>query len=131
MEDELALAAAQNEYGMLHGVKVCKYLVQPRAFSDRLVSGDSYFVSVPTAKELKSTGLCFIGVVNTATRMHLMPWLSNAELQNRGDWKALMLKDENGVTAMMVFVWMDVATSLQRASHWRRGSHMYEDVGIR
>ncbi len=36
-----------------------------------------------------------------------MAWFSDVELQNRGDQQGLILQDENGVTAMMVLVWMD------------------------
>ncbi len=132
MEEELALSAAQNEDEMLHRAKVCKYLVQPWAFSDRVVCGYSFFASVPTAKELKFIGLRFLGVVKTATRMYPMAKHSNVELHNRGDWKGLILKEENGVTVMMAFVSMDqerryfIATCLSLKEgqpyvrrHWR------------
>ncbi len=36
IEEESAIAAAQNEKGMLHGAKVCKYLVQLKLFQTEL-----------------------------------------------------------------------------------------------
>ena len=62
---------AEHEYdkeNLPHGTKLLKELVLPWANTDRIVCADSYFESVPDAEELWSHGLCFVGVIKTATR---------------------------------------------------------------
>jgi hypothetical protein len=47
-----ALGANEDDNGLLHGTKVLKELIQPWAFTNRMVCADSYFASVGTAEEL-------------------------------------------------------------------------------
>ena len=60
-----------------HGTKVMKGLVMTWANMDRIVCTYPYLVSVPAAEELWNHGLCFVGVIKTATRKVLMAYLSN------------------------------------------------------
>ena len=69
--------------GLLHGTQVLKTLVAPWTNSNIIVCADSYFASVGCCKELKRIGLCFIGVVKTATKRFPMAHLSQIELVNR------------------------------------------------
>jgi hypothetical protein len=95
----------QTEEQLLHGTKVLKHLVEPWFFSDRVVCADSYFASVPAAEELLRMKLRFIGVVKTATKRFPVAYLSNLELQQRGDCKAVVSTINE--SKMMAFVWMD------------------------
>jgi hypothetical protein len=52
-------------------------------------------------------GLRFIGVVKTATRQFPMGYLSQLELQQRGDRKGLMMRGVDGEPSLLAFVWMD------------------------
>ena len=74
-----------DEDNIPHGTKVLKELVIPWANTDRIVCADSYFTSVPDAEELWKHGLCFIGVIKTATQQFLMTYLLNIEFQNQGE----------------------------------------------
>jgi hypothetical protein len=47
-----ALGATEDESGLLHGTKVLKELIEPWAFTNRMVCANSYFASVGTAEEL-------------------------------------------------------------------------------
>ncbi|KAG7343000.1 transposase IS4 [Nitzschia inconspicua] len=98
---------AREDDGLTLGTRVAKYLVEPWARTDRIVCGDSFFASVATAKELKSMGLRFIGVVKNASSHYPMTWLSSLELSNRGDHKGLVHLDNDGNPDMMAFVWVD------------------------
>lgn len=51
--------------------------------SNRHVCGDSFFASVPTAKELFSNGLRFIGMVKAATTAFPINYLANIEISGR------------------------------------------------
>jgi hypothetical protein len=44
-----ALGASENDSGLLHGMKVLKELIQPWAFTNRMVCTDSSFALVGTA----------------------------------------------------------------------------------
>ena len=81
----------------------------PWMHSDRVVCGDSYFASVPAARMTMRYGMRFIGVVKSATRQYPMPYLSQVELNNRGDRKGMVTRggETNGEPKMMAFVWMD------------------------
>ncbi|KAG7344517.1 transposase IS4 [Nitzschia inconspicua] len=98
---------AREDDRLTLGTRVAKYLVEPWARTDRIVCGDSFFASVATAKELKSMGLRFIGVVKNASSHYPMTWLSSVELSNRGDHKGLVHLDNDGNPDMMSFVWVD------------------------
>jgi hypothetical protein len=86
---------------------VLKFLVTPWKFSNRVVCADSYFASVPAARQLLNWGLKFIGVVKTATRMFPMKYLSEIELAERGDRKGIVANDTHGNVQLLAFVWMD------------------------
>ena len=92
---------------MLHGTKILLFLVGPWLNSDRTTVGDSYFASVGAACTLDERGMGFIGVVKTATRKFPMAYLSNLEMQERGDRHGVVTRGANGVTTLMAFVWMD------------------------
>ena len=96
----------ESEDGILHGARILIFLVDPWAYSGRTVVGDSYFASVGAAEELANINLGFIGVVKTATKRFPMQYLSGLELQNRGERRGLIYK-ENQVPRMMAIVWMD------------------------
>jgi hypothetical protein len=96
-----------DDTGLLHGTSVLKYLVEPWAFSEQIVCADSYFASVGAALELQRIGLCFIGVVKTATHQFPMHYLSRVELQQRGDRYGLVTQSNNGGPRLLAFVWMD------------------------
>ncbi|KAG7352288.1 transposase IS4 [Nitzschia inconspicua] len=98
---------AREDDGLTLGTRVAKYLVEQWARTDRIVCGDSFFASVATAKELKSMGLRFIGVVKNASSHYSMTWFSSLELSNRGDHKGLVHLDTDGNPDMMAFVWVD------------------------
>jgi hypothetical protein len=63
-----ALGTTVDESGVLHGSKVLKELIEPWAFTKRMVCADSYFASVGTAEELLKLQTWFNGVVKIATR---------------------------------------------------------------
>jgi Transposase IS4 len=107
--EERANADNDNSDGLLHGTIVLKELIDPWFFSERLVCADSYFASVGAAEELRKFGMRFIGVVKTATRRYPMAYLSGIELQQRGDRKGLIAKDNEGKPNLLAFVWMDRA----------------------
>jgi Transposase IS4 len=92
---------------LLHGIKVMKEWVAPWMQSDCIVCGDSYFASLACAKELLRYQLRFIGVVKTANHMFPHAFLSNLELQERGQHKGLIAKDGTGRLELLSFVWID------------------------
>ena len=71
------------------------------------MGGESFFASVGTAIELKSMGLRFVGVVKTATRRYPMAWLSNVELQQRGERKGLVHVEKTVQPILLAYVWAD------------------------
>lgn len=97
----------ENDEGVLHGTAVLCDLVRTWSRSNRVVCADSYFASVPCAKKLRAMGFGFIGVVKTATKQYPMQYLSSIELQERGDRKGLVVKDEQGTPTLLAYVWMD------------------------
>eukprot|EP00978_Attheya_sp_CCMP212_P007953 scaffold18506_cov37-Attheya_sp.AAC.1 len=52
-------------------------------------------------------GIRFIGVVKTATRHFPLAYLSNLELENRGDRSGLIHYGPDGLPSLLSFVWMD------------------------
>ena len=97
-----------DEDNIPHGTKVLKELVIPWANTDRIVCADSYFTSVPDAEELWKHGLCFIGVIKTATQFFSMAYLSNIESQNRGDVSGLLTRPVDSTKPVLGdFFWMD------------------------
>ena len=52
-------------------------------------------------------GLCFIGVVKTATKKFPMSYLSNLELVQHGDYKGLVARGTDGQPTMLSCVWTD------------------------
>jgi hypothetical protein len=106
MEEEHA-NILPGDNGMLHGTAVIKFLVFPWRGSNRIVCADSYFASVATLKELKSINLRFIGVVKTATKHFPQAYLSNLEMEERGERSGLIAKDADGIPIMLAYVWMD------------------------
>jgi Transposase IS4 len=106
-EDADRAGVVEDNPELLHGIKVTKELVAPWMHSDRVVCGDSYFASVACAKELLRYRLRFIGVVKTANRMFPHAYLSNLELQERGQHEGLVAKDGNGRPELLSFVWVD------------------------
>ena len=99
----------QDEHpgGMLHGTKVLLYLVKPWLHTNRTAVGDSYFASVGAAYTLDENGMGFIGVVKTATKKFPMAYLSNLEMQQRGERHGLITRGAEGDATLMAFVWMD------------------------
>jgi hypothetical protein len=118
--DEAESGQIMSEEGLLHGAKVMRDLVMPWMHTDRIVCGDSYFASVPAARMMMRYGMRFIGVVKSATRQYPMPFLSQVELNNRGDRKGMVTRggETNSEPKMMAFVWMD----RQRRSSLAEGS---------
>jgi Transposase IS4 len=106
-EDADRAGVVEDNPELLHGIKVTKELVAPWMHSDRVICGDSYFASVACAKELLRYRLRFIGVVKTANRMFPQAYLSNIELQERGQHDGLVAKDGNGRPELLSFVWVD------------------------
>ena len=107
--DEAATLEIMSDQGLLHGAKVMQDLVMPWMHSDRVAYGNSHFASVPAARMMMRYGMGFIGVVKSATRQYPMPYLSQVELNNRGDRKGMVTRggETNGEPKMMAFVWMD------------------------
>src|SRR5210317_412382 len=91
--------------GELHGLKVMKELTEPWWGSWRVVCGDSFFASVPAAEEMLRKQLHFIGVIKTATKKYPLAYLSNLELQNRGDFKGVVNTLNN--PSLLAYVWVD------------------------
>ena len=91
--------------GELHGLKVMKELTEPWWGSWRVVCGDSFFASVPAAEEMLRRQLHFIGVIKTATKKYPLAYLSNLELQNRGDFKGVVNTLNN--PSLLAYVWVD------------------------
>lgn len=122
----------------LHGTRVLLDLVRPWAHSNRLVCADSYFASVGAAMALKNIGLRFIGVVKTATKMFPNTYLSNLELENRGDRQGLFSRDASGTPELLAFVWMDrdrryfiaSASSLEEGAAYARDRWRQVDTTI-
>ena len=114
--------------GLLHGTRVLKALVAPWTNSNRIVCADLYFASVGCCEELKRIGLRFIGVVKTATKRFPMQYLSQIELENRGEFSGLVCRDHSGDPKFLSFVWMDrerryfisSASSLQEGEPYSR-----------
>ena len=80
----------------------------PWANTDRIVSADSYFESVPAAEELWNNGLRFIDVIDTETRKFPMVYLSNTELHNRVDISGLLTRQVDRTNPVLgPFFWMD------------------------
>ena len=104
--EEEATHVVEGEDGILHGTRILLFLVDPWAYSGRTVVGDSYFASVGAAEQLDNINLGFIGVVKTATKKFPMQYLSGLELENRGDRRGVIFK-QNQIPRMMAFVWMD------------------------
>ena len=104
-EQSNTLDFVENE---THGTTIIKKLVQPWAYSDRIVCADSFFASYNCAKVLKNIGFKFVGVVKTATKRFPMKVLTTKRLHERGDRYGLVHKDrETGRPDMIAFVWMD------------------------
>jgi len=128
--DEAATGEIMSDQGLLHGAKVMRELVLPWMHSDRIVCGDSYFASVPAATMMMRYGMRFIGVVKSATRQYPMSFLSQVELNNRGDRKGMVTMggEMNNNPKLLAFVWMDrqrryfIATcsSLSEGSPYKR-----------
>ena len=74
-------------------------MVEPWVRTDHCVCADSYFASVNAVTVMRMIGLCFIGVVKTATKKFPMSYLSNLELVQRGDYKGLVARGTNGASA--------------------------------
>ena len=98
-----------SDQGLLHGAKVMRDLLMPWMHSDRIVCGDSYFASVPAATMMMRFGMQFIGVVKSATRQYPMTFLSQVELNNRGNRKGMVTigGDTAGDPKLLAFVGMD------------------------
>ena len=105
--EEEANSIAVDSNGSLHGANVLYSLICPWTNTDRIVCADSYFASVQAAERLKRVGLRFIGVVKTATKRFPMKYLSEIEMQNRGDRTGLIMHDEFNRPTMIAFCWMD------------------------
>ena len=52
-------------------------------------------------------GFNFIGVIKTATKMFPFVYLNGLELQDRGDRKVLVTKDEDGNLNTIAIMWVD------------------------
>ena len=105
-EEENASAVTEDD-GNKHGTNVLKFLVEPWVRTDRCVCADSYFASINAVTVLRMMGLCFIGVVKTATKKFPMSYMSNLELVQHGDYKGLVARGTDGQPTMLSFVWMD------------------------
>ena len=107
-EDCRGRATHQDEYldGMLHGRKVLLYVVKPWLHTNHTAVGDSYFASVGAAYTLDENGMDFIGIVKTATK-NPIAYLSNLEMQKRGEQHGLITREAEGDAMLMAFVWMD------------------------
>jgi hypothetical protein len=106
-KEEATHMVVDEEDRLLHGTKVLLLLVQPWLGTGRTVCGDSYFASVGAAKEMEKKGMGFIGVIKTATRHFPMAYLTNIEMEARGERAGVIYRDEYGIPRLMAFVWMD------------------------
>ena len=96
------------DYGQLHGTKVMLDLLTPwHNDGDRLVCADSYFASVPAVLALRQVGLRFIGVIKTSTWQYPLAYLNGLELNQRGDHRALLSKDDEGNVEALAVMWVD------------------------
>ena len=115
------------------GTTAVKVLTQPWHGSNRIAVGDSAFGSVATAMATKNVGLCFVGVVKTATKKFPKDYLTNVQLGGKGDFYGMTTKHE-GVD-LMAFTWCDrerrtfitTAGSLAKANQQER--FRYRPVG--
>lgn len=109
-----------------HGTEVLRQLVIPFAGSDRIVCADSYYASVTTANELLKIGLRHIGVVKTATRMFPSQALGEKELLEKGDYIAMLAKNEDG-KSLLAFSWADRdrKSFIATCSHLGPGEHAH------
>jgi hypothetical protein len=105
--EEEATHQQEHQDGMLHGTKVLLFLIEPWLNSGRTTVGDSYFASVGAAYKLDERGMGFIGVVKTATKRFPMAYLSNLEMQQRGERNGVVTRGADSATTLMAFVWMD------------------------
>ena len=97
-----------DDDGQLHGTKVMLDLIKPwHNDGDRLLCADSYFASVPAVIALRNVGWRFIGVIKTSTKQFPLAYLSGIELQQRGDHKALLSKDQDGNVEAIALMWVD------------------------
>jgi len=94
-------AATTDDGDLPHGTIVLKHLVVPWAGTKRIVCADSYFASVTAALQLLGMGLCFIGVVKTATPGYPMGALSVIPVEARGQHVAYTHSTADGVTDWM------------------------------
>ena len=65
-----------------------------------------YFSSLGSAEELEKLNMGFIGVVKTATTRFPVAYLLQLEMQDRGEHHGLVLRDNDGISTMMDFVWL-------------------------
>lgn len=100
-------AGMTNDDNVPHGAAVLKKLSAPWAGTQRVVSADSYFASVPVAIELRKMGLRFSGVLKTATRGFPMQALSTMVLDARGYYASYSRTTADGVVDLMAVVWVD------------------------
>jgi hypothetical protein len=105
--EEEATHQDERPDGMLHGTMILLFLVGPWLYTNRTTVGDSYFASVGAAYTLHERGMGFIGVVKTATKRFPMGYLSNLEMQQRGDRHGVITRGTNSATTLMAFVCMD------------------------
>lgn len=105
--EEATTRTEEHDDNLLHGTEILMMLIEPWNYSDRIVCADSYFASVMAATELLKIKMRFIGVVKTATKKFPMAYLTNLELQARGDRRGLIAKNEDGKPYLLSFVWMD------------------------
>ena len=90
-----------------HRTAVLKRLVRPWVYSDRVICADSYSASVQSAVQLLHLGLRFIGVVKTATRAFPMHFLSQVEMDGRGQHTTLRCHMQDTVKSLMAQAWVD------------------------
>ena len=122
-EEENASAVTDDDSNN-HGTNVLKFLVEPWVRMDHCVCADSYFASINAVTVMRTMGLCFIGVVKMATKKFPMPYLSNLELVQHGDYKGLVARGTDGQPTMLSFIWMD------RDRHYFVASASSLDSGI-
>jgi Transposase IS4 len=103
------LNRARSNGSFSHGCKVLLELVRHWANTDRVVVADSYFALVQTVLRLKEIGLRFIGTVKTVHKGFPLQYLSRVELDGgKGDFRALMHKDDESGTSIMAITWIDM-----------------------
>ena len=73
-----------------HGTQLMKELMLSWANMYKIVCTDSYFELVPAAEELWKHGICFVGVIKTATWQFPMAYISNIHLYNQVDMSGLL-----------------------------------------